>query len=79
MMSIRFRKEPVKNYQDALKAAGGERYGVLFRHLLEAGIYWPPADLEAFFVSHMHTKKDLSQLAKTLKEFFGAHDRPTQE
>src|SRR3989338_3068912 len=70
MMSIRFRKELVKNYRDALDAAGGERYGALFRHLLEAGIYWPPADLEAFFVSNMHTKQDLAHLAKTLKEFF---------
>ena len=73
MMSIRFRNTPVKNYRDALGAAGGERYGALFRHLLKAGIYWPPADLEAFFVSNMHTKKDLAHLSKTLKEFFETH------
>ncbi len=70
MMSIRFRKEPVLNYADAQAAAGGERYARLFQHLLNAGIYWPPADLEAFFVSGMHTKKDLEQLANALKKFF---------
>ena len=70
MMSIRFRREPVLNYADAQAAAGGERYGQLFRHLLDAGIYWPPADLEAFFISCMHTKKDLTKLADELKNFF---------
>jgi len=71
MMSIRFRKEPVCNYVDALEAAGGEQYSALFRHLLSCDIYWPPADLEAFFVSCMHTKKDLNYLAEELKNFFG--------
>lgn len=70
MMSIRFRAEPVLNYADARCAAGGERYARLFQHLLNAGIYWPPADLEAFFVSGMHTKKDLEHLANALKNFF---------
>jgi len=70
MMSIRFRKEPVLNYADAQAAAGGERYGSLFAHLLANGIYWPPADLESFFVSSKHTKKDLDHLAQTLKNFF---------
>ncbi len=70
MMSIRFRKEPVLNYADAQAAAGGERYARLFHHLLSAGIYWPPADLEAFFVSGMHTAKDLKTLAQALKNFF---------
>ena len=51
-------------------AAGGERYAQLFQHLLNAGIYWPPADLEAFFVSGAHTKKDLEHLANALKNFF---------
>jgi glutamate-1-semialdehyde 2,1-aminomutase len=70
MMSLRFRREPVLNYADAQAASGGERYGQLFRHLLEAGIYWPPADLEAFFVSCMHMRGDLEYLAQELKAFF---------
>jgi glutamate-1-semialdehyde 2,1-aminomutase len=70
MMSIRFRKEPVLNYKDARDASGGERYARLFQHLLNAGIYWPPADLESLFVSCMHTKKDLDALSAALKNFF---------
>jgi glutamate-1-semialdehyde 2,1-aminomutase len=71
MMSLRFRKEEVKNYKDARDASGGERYAKLFQHLLKTGIYWPPADLEAFFISGMHTKKDLQKLSNELKVFFG--------
>lgn len=70
MMSLRFRKEPVNNYADAQAAQGGERYKKLFHHLLEDGIYFPPADLEAFFISGMHTTKDLDHLTESLKRFF---------
>lgn len=70
MMSIRFRREEVFNYDDARQAAGGERYGRLFWHLIERGIYWPPADLEASFMSGAHTAGDLENLFGALSEFF---------
>lgn len=70
MQSIRFSAEPVEDYASAQKACGGPRYAALFRFLLENGVYWPPADLESFFISGMHTKKDLAALAKLLKTFF---------
>ena len=70
MMSLRFRKEIVNNYTDAQEAAGKEIYPRLFHYLLNHGIYFPPADLEAFFISGMHTKKDLEILLNTLKNFF---------
>ncbi|MBP9853803.1 MAG: glutamate-1-semialdehyde 2,1-aminomutase [Candidatus Omnitrophica bacterium] len=72
MMSLRFSEKNVYNYQDALNAQGHERYSQLFYHLLNNGIYWPPADLEAFFVSQTHSKRELDDLAKTLKDFFVA-------
>jgi len=59
MMNIRFRKQEVLNYKDAQDASGGELYKKLFLYLLKRGIYWPPAELETFFVSGAHTKKDL--------------------
>ncbi|MCR4336415.1 MAG: glutamate-1-semialdehyde 2,1-aminomutase [Candidatus Omnitrophica bacterium] len=70
MMSLRFRREPVQNYSDAQAASGGLQYAQLFHHLLQRGIYWPPADLEAFFLSGMHTKKELKALEEALKNFF---------
>lgn len=70
MMSIRFSAKPVKNYDDARAAASDEIYSKLFWHLLDRGIYMPPADLEAFFISGMHSKKDLAALGQALKDFF---------
>ena len=74
MMSIRFRKETVLNYADAQEAAGGELYSKFFHYLLNAGIYLPPADLEAFFVSAAHTKKDLNDLANNIAQFFKSNE-----
>ena len=70
MISLRFRSEPVYNYVDAQKASSNEIYAKLFHHLLRRGIYWPPADLEAYFVSTCHTQKDLDDLKKAIKDFF---------
>lgn len=70
MMSLRFRKDLVLNYKDAQAASTGEKYAALFQHLLQNGIYWPPADLETFFVSGMHASKQLGHLAQSLKSFF---------
>ncbi len=70
MMSLRFRGEEVCNYAEARAAAGGETYGRLFGYLLENGVYWPPADLEAFFVSGRHSRQDLDHLHRLLGKFF---------
>ena len=70
MMSLRFRAEEVADYEQAQAASNAELYAQLFHHLLAQGIYWPPADLESFFVSGMHTKKDLNVLLEEIKKFF---------
>ncbi len=71
MLSLRFSVKSVKNYLDAQNASSSTVYAKLFHHLLSQGIYWPPADLESFFISGMHTKKDLRNLMVALKIFFG--------
>jgi glutamate-1-semialdehyde 2,1-aminomutase len=70
MMSIRFRKEPVNNYTDAQAACGGELYEQLFKHLLNTGIYWPPAELETFFISGVHSEQDLNYLSQKIQSFW---------
>ena len=70
MISIRFRRQPVLDYDQAQTAAQDEVYAQLFHHLLDNGIYWPPANLETFFVSTKHTVKDLNILSTHIKNFF---------
>ena len=75
MMSLRFSKKPVLNYDDAVAASSKNIYSQLFNFLLKKGIYFPPADLESFFISGAHSKKDLSRLLEALKEFFNRRQR----
>ncbi|MCB9772349.1 MAG: glutamate-1-semialdehyde 2,1-aminomutase [Candidatus Omnitrophica bacterium] len=70
MMSFRFSDISIQNYDDACMAASDQKYRELFWHLVDRGIYMPPADLEAFFISGMHTKKDLADLGTAIKSFF---------
>ena len=50
MLTLFMRNEPVRDY-DGARAADTERYGALFRHLLERGIYVAPSQFEAMFLS----------------------------
>jgi glutamate-1-semialdehyde 2,1-aminomutase len=70
MLSLRFRQEEVTDYSSAQVASSKLIYPKLFHYLLNNGIYWPPADLEAFFISSSHTSKDIDALQKSLKKFF---------
>lgn len=70
MMSFRFSDQPIRNYDDARVAASDEKYRQFFWHLVDRGIYIPPADLEAFFISGMHTKSDLADLSAAIQSFF---------
>jgi len=44
---------PVRNFEDAQRC-DTQRYGALFRHLLEEGVYLPPSQFEALFPSTAH-------------------------
>ncbi len=70
MISIRFRRQAVNNYVDAKAASSDKIYGQLFHHLLKNGVYWPPADLESFFISSAHGAQDFRRLTLLLKDFF---------
>lgn len=69
MLSFRFRRQDVRNYADAQLAGSNEVYSSFFNHLVKNQIYFPPADLEAFFISSAHSRKDLTILAEIIKSF----------
>jgi glutamate-1-semialdehyde 2,1-aminomutase len=60
---------PVRNYDDA-RACDTERYGALFRHLLDRGIYVAPSQFEALFVSLAHSERDIDATAHAVAAFF---------
>ena len=60
---------PVRNYDDA-RACDTERYGSLFRHLLDRGIYVAPSQFEAMFVSLAHSDRDIDATVHAVAAFF---------
>ena len=48
---------------DAAKTSNTEIFGRFHRGLTERGIYWPPSQFEAWFVSLAHTRADLEAAA----------------
>jgi glutamate-1-semialdehyde 2,1-aminomutase len=58
-----FTDQPVRDYRSAT-SANTELYGRFFRAMLTRGIYPPPSQFEAWFLSGAHTERDV---AKTVK------------
>jgi len=58
-----FTSEPVRDFQSAIKADAA-MYGKFFREMLGRGIYPPPSQFEAWFLSGAHSEADV---AKTIK------------
>ena len=68
MLTLFLRDEPVRNYDEA-READAERYGALFRHLLERGIYVAPSQFEALFLSLAHTDEDVDRTVEAVGDF----------
>jgi glutamate-1-semialdehyde 2,1-aminomutase len=47
-----------------------ERYGAYFRHMLDHGIYVPPSQFEAMFVSLAHGDEEIDRTVGAAAEFF---------
>jgi len=71
MSTIFFHSGPVRNYDDAKQSDTG-RFAKFFHFALERGVYFPPSQFEAAFVSSAHSPEDIAYTAKVIAEFFAA-------
>ena len=55
-----FTDRPVRDYQSAT-SANTELYARFFRAMLARGVYPPPSQFEAWFLSTAHTVKDVDK------------------
>jgi glutamate-1-semialdehyde 2,1-aminomutase len=62
-----FTTQPVRDYQSAL-TADTAAYGRFFRAMLEGGVYPPPSQFEAWFLSGAHTEKDVDKTIKVARK-----------
>ena len=63
------RGREIRNFEDA-KTSDPERYGALFRHLLERGIYVAPSQFECLFLSLAHSDADIDRTVEAVADFF---------
>ena len=55
-----FQSGPVTDWDSASKS-NTEAFGKFFREMLDRGVYLPPSQYEAIFMSTAHTESDLEQ------------------
>jgi glutamate-1-semialdehyde 2,1-aminomutase len=65
------RSDAVTNFEQA-SACDTDRYSAYFRHMLERGIYVPPSQFEAMFVSLAHGDEEIDKTVEAAAEFFAA-------
>jgi len=68
MFTFFFTDGPVTDWESA-KRADTKRFGEFFRHLLERGVYLPPSQFEAGFVSAAHSEDDLKRTVSAILSF----------
>jgi glutamate-1-semialdehyde 2,1-aminomutase len=68
MVTFFFNAGPVQNYEDA-KRSDTAKFARLFHFLLEKGIYFPPSQYEALFISAVHTPAEIAQTARAICAF----------
>ena len=71
MLTMFMTDRGVRNFEDA-QSCDTERYGALFRHLVQNGIYIAPSQFEAMFVSLAHSDDDIDRTVDAVRSFFAA-------
>lgn len=74
LLTVFFTNRPVLNYEDA-KASDTAAYGRFFQAMLKQGIYLPPSQFEAWFLSGAHRTADVDATIKAARKAFKAAAR----
>jgi len=69
MLTWFFTGHPVTDYETA-KQSATDRFRTFFNLMLERGIYLPPSQFEAMFVSAAHSKEDIERTVAAARECF---------
>ena len=71
MFTLFFTKEPVRDFASA-KTCDTARFNRFFHRMLEQGIYLPPSQFEAAFISALHTDTDIDRTVKAVEHALSA-------
>jgi glutamate-1-semialdehyde 2,1-aminomutase len=67
LLTLFFCDQPIKNYADA-KKSDAAKFGKFFQAMLQRGIFLPPSQYEALFVSAAHTEADIDRTITAARE-----------
>lgn len=71
LFTIFFSREEVSDYDSALRS-DTQKYGKFFWSMLESGVYLPPSQFEACFVSLAHTEPDVERTLQAMEKALAA-------
>ena len=66
-----FTDQPVRDFRSAM-TSDTTRYGRFFQEMLTRGVYIPPAQFEAWFMSAAHTERDIAATVRAARAAFKA-------
>jgi len=69
MFTLFFTEGPVRDYRSA-KTSDTKRFSQFFIEMMNEGIYLPPSQFEAWFISLAHTQKDLDKTIEACESAF---------
>jgi glutamate-1-semialdehyde 2,1-aminomutase len=67
MLTVFFHDGPVRSWSDA-ERSDTARFRTWHHGLLERGIYWPPSQFEAAFLSGAHTQEDVDRTVQAARD-----------
>jgi glutamate-1-semialdehyde 2,1-aminomutase len=73
MITLFFTEGPVRSWDDAARS-DTKRFAAWHRGMLARGIYWPPSQFEAAFLSGAHTEGDIRRTIEATKEALAEAD-----
>jgi glutamate-1-semialdehyde 2,1-aminomutase len=71
MLTVFFSEKPVFDAASA-RGCNTKRFGAFFHALLEGGVYFPPSQFEAAFLSTAHSDEDIEQTVRVARGAFAA-------
>jgi len=69
MMTIFFTEKQVANFREA-KTSNEKMFAVYYKEMLKHGVFLPPSQYEAFFLSNAHTIEDIDKTLLCMEEAF---------
>ena len=69
LLTVFFSEEMVNNYASA-RRCDTSVFARFFRGMLEEGIYWPPSQFEAAFLSLSHSRRDIDATLRAARKVF---------